>query len=136
MIKTCIRCGREFESSARNVKRCLDCREVALREYQQSYRQSHREKLNEQRRCRRNSKVAMAKDDIRRLLNALRAAHNAGFAFMIYGGQSFLTDEQLAVVEAKYPDHTQTLRDQREQKFRDAVDNFIKLYRQFGGCKP
>lgn len=122
MTKTCIRCGCEFESSARNVKRCLDCREVALREYQQRYRQTRRL-------C--NSK-AMAKADIRRLLKALRAAHEAGFAVITYGGQSFLTDEQLAVVETKYPDHTQTLRDQREQKFRAAVNNFIKLYRQFG----
>lgn len=131
MIKTCQRCGCQFETSARNVKRCPACRELTMREYQQRYRQAHREKLNEQKRLWRNSKP-MTKTDISRLLKALRTAHEAGFAVMTYGGQSFLTDEQLAAVEKKYPDHTQTLRDQREQKFRAAVNNFIKLYRQFG----
>lgn len=120
MIRTCRRCSAEFDTEARNVKFCEECRVEVKREYQRRYREARRKR------------IPLSGDDLKKLLKALRAAHEAGFALNLYGGQSFLTEEQLAVVEKKYPDHTQTLRDQREQKFRDAVDNFIKLYRRFG----
>lgn len=73
----------------------------------------------------------MTRDDTARLMKLLKDAYNAAGLILFCGGQSFLTEEQLAVVEAKYPDHRKNLGDQRRQKFFDAADKFIELYQTF-----
>lgn len=64
-------------------------------------------------------------------MKLVRGVYDAGYLVINCGGQSFLTDEQLAVVETKYPDHRKTLGDQRQQKFFDAADKFTALYQTF-----
>ena len=126
MIKTCERCGKEFDGHG-NAKYCPDCRSKVQLERTHRYRENHRkqcpkpvEKLN-----------PLTKDDLHQLMNLLREAYHAGELFLHFGEQSALTKEQLAVVEQKYPDHRQTLSDRRKQNFFDATDKFIELYQTF-----
>lgn len=42
--KSCLVCGSYFDPSASNQKYCLDCREVAINEYDSVYKKAHRVK--------------------------------------------------------------------------------------------
>lgn len=143
MKRKCDRCGLEFDGY-QTAKYCPTCRAQVNREQNRRCRESRRDEINAKRRHsyvpKRQPKPEvhqqspkMTNGDIRLLLKCLRAVHEAGMSILFYGGQSFLTEEQLAVVEAKHPDPKQTLRVQREQKFFDAADEFVAIYRQFKG---
>lgn len=127
----CRQCGKEFVGHG-NAKYCADCRKVAQRERD---RQSQRRRLEQQRPKTVVKPVekfrTLTKDDVARLMKLIREAYCAGRLILDFGGQSALTDEQLAVVEQKYPNHSQNLGDLRNQKFLDAVDNFIEAYQPF-----
>ena len=136
MIKVCTYCGEEFDTSARNVKRCPACRDKAFHEYQRQYRDEHREQRNERSRRyraerRRKNQRPLTIGETKRLLFLLKNAWHAGWLLADSGGKTFLTEEQLAAVETKYPAHKTTLYRQREQKFRDAAEQFIKLYQGY-----
>ena len=46
MTKKCIRCGREFEATNGNCKRCAECKTEHRKEYFHRYRAEHREEIN------------------------------------------------------------------------------------------
>lgn len=119
----CRHCGKDFVGRG-NSKYCPDCRHEVQLERLRRY--------NEQRKKNTAKKIrTLTEDDIYKLMNLIRDAYRAGWLILNFGEQSALTDEQLAVVELKYPDHCQTLGDRRKQKFFDAADKFIKLYQTF-----
>ena len=127
----CAHCGKEFNGHG-NAKYCNDCR---IEIHREQSRQSKRRRREQQR-----SKTVvkpiekfrkLTKGDVSQLMNLIREAYRAGGLFLHFGGQSALTEEQLAGVEQKYPDHIQNLGDLRRQKFCDAVDKFIEAYQSF-----
>ena len=64
-------------------------------------------------------------------MDALKHTYEIGCMTKYRGGYSYFTEEQLAVVERKYPDYRHILRERREQRFFEATEKFITLYRQF-----
>ena len=125
-VKTCPVCKKEFSGYG---KYCPDCRDDVRREKAREctrrYRQNHPGKKPV-------AKVhSLTKAAVSQLMSLIREAYRAGGLILDFGGQSALTEEQLAVVEQKYPDHIQNLGDLRNQKFLDAVDNFIEAYQPF-----
>lgn len=67
---------------------------------------------------------------MQKLFELVKTAFRAGQLMHFVGDRSALTAEQLAAVEAKYPDHRKTLYAKRVQKFCKAVDNVVKHYRE------
>ena len=126
----CRQCGKEFDGHG-NAKYCPDCKKIVQHEQQRLYNRRYRENHRKQRPKPVEKIRPLTKDDLHQLLTLIRDAYQAGWLILTFGGQSALTDEQLAVVEQKYPEHRQTLGDKRKQKFFDAADKFIELYQSF-----
>lgn len=127
-VKICPRCQKEFSGRG---KYCDMCQVEARRELQQQakrrYRESHREQRTKTVKPIEKFRT-LTKGDVSQLMNLIREVYSAGKLILNFGGQSALTDEQLAIVEQKYPDHSKNLGDLRKQKFCDAIDNFIEVY--------
>lgn len=66
-----------------------------------------------------------------KILKALIKTYQAGCLLMYHGGSSGLTEEQVAVVTKKYPDHLEMLLEKRRQVFFDAAEKFIELYTEY-----
>ena len=68
---------------------------------------------------------------MKKLLKALVEAYDAACLVFFHGGNSYLTEEQRAYVIKKYPNHLETLGDQRRQKLVDALDKVVALSAEY-----
>lgn len=134
MIKHCERCDKQFDGY-HTAKYCLDCRAVVQRELARECRKRYQQKHRGEKPVIKTVEKLrpLTKADLHQLLTLIRDAYQAGWLILTFGGQSALPDEQLAVVEQKYPNHSRNLGELRKQKFFDAVDKFIEAYQTFTG---
>lgn len=127
IIRTCVRCGKEFDGY-NSAKYCPDCRSKARDE---KSRQHCAKRKTSERKTPLPKKARPCNVTLKNLLHALKQAYDIGCMAEYRGGESYLTEEQLAVVERKYPNFHHMLRERREQRFFEATEKFITLYRQF-----